>query len=174
MLSRVFSSTAVGKHQFFGAQPSFWSNSHIHTWLLKNHSFDYMDLLIVLSVFLFLLRYRSSLYILDINLYKIIWKYFLPLCLLPFCSFDCVLLILMQSNLFILTFVTSVFGPITKTHCRSQCHETFFMFSTKSFIDLEVIFVFNSFWVNFYYIFQSKNPIHSFAHWYPVFPTLFF
>ena len=22
---------------------SLWSNSHIHTWLLKNHSFDYMD-----------------------------------------------------------------------------------------------------------------------------------
>ena len=23
------------KHQFFGAQPSLWSNSHIHTWLLE-------------------------------------------------------------------------------------------------------------------------------------------
>ena len=34
-LPRVFSSTTVGKHQFFGAQPSFWSNSHIHTWLLE-------------------------------------------------------------------------------------------------------------------------------------------
>ena len=34
-LSRVFSSTAVWKHQFFGAQPSLWSNSHIHTWLLE-------------------------------------------------------------------------------------------------------------------------------------------
>jgi len=34
-LSRVFSSTAVQKHQFFGAQPSLWSNSHIHTWLLE-------------------------------------------------------------------------------------------------------------------------------------------
>ena len=33
-LSRVFSSTTVWKHQFFGAQPSLWSNSHIHTWLL--------------------------------------------------------------------------------------------------------------------------------------------
>ena len=27
-LSRVFSSTAILKHQFFGAQPSLWSNSH--------------------------------------------------------------------------------------------------------------------------------------------------
>ena len=34
-LSRVFSSTTVWKHQFFGAQPSFWSNSHIQTWLLE-------------------------------------------------------------------------------------------------------------------------------------------
>ena len=30
-LSRVFSSTIIRKHQFFGAQPSLWSNSHIHT-----------------------------------------------------------------------------------------------------------------------------------------------
>ena len=41
-LSRVFSSTTLRKHQFFGAQPSWWSNSHIRTWLLdywKNYSF---------------------------------------------------------------------------------------------------------------------------------------
>ena len=31
-LSRVFSNTTVQKHQFFGAQPSAQSNSHIHTW----------------------------------------------------------------------------------------------------------------------------------------------
>ena len=30
--SRVFSNTTVQKHQFFGAQPSSQSNSHIHTW----------------------------------------------------------------------------------------------------------------------------------------------
>ena len=34
-LSRVFSNTTVQKHQFFSAQPSLWSNSHIHTWLLE-------------------------------------------------------------------------------------------------------------------------------------------
>ena len=34
-LSRVFSSTPVQKHQFFGTQPSLWSNCHIHTWLLE-------------------------------------------------------------------------------------------------------------------------------------------
>ena len=39
-LSRVFSNTTIWKHQFFGAQPSLWCNSHIHTWLLENHSFD--------------------------------------------------------------------------------------------------------------------------------------
>ena len=31
-LSRVFSNTTVQKHQFFGAQPSSRSDSHIHTW----------------------------------------------------------------------------------------------------------------------------------------------
>ena len=34
-LSRVFSNTTVQKHQFFGAQPSLWSNSYTHTWLLE-------------------------------------------------------------------------------------------------------------------------------------------
>ena len=33
--SRVFSSTTVQKHQFLGAWPSLWSNSHICTWLLE-------------------------------------------------------------------------------------------------------------------------------------------
>ena len=32
---RAFSRTAIRKHQFFGAQPSLWVNSHIHTWLLE-------------------------------------------------------------------------------------------------------------------------------------------
>ena len=30
-ISRVFSNTTIQKHQFFGAQPSSQSNSHIHT-----------------------------------------------------------------------------------------------------------------------------------------------
>ena len=34
-LSRVFSNTTVQKHQFFGAQLSSQSNSHIHTWPLE-------------------------------------------------------------------------------------------------------------------------------------------
>ena len=34
-LSRVFSNTAVQKHQFFSTQLSSQSNSHIHTWPLE-------------------------------------------------------------------------------------------------------------------------------------------
>ena len=34
-LSRIFSSTTIQKHQFYGIHPSLWSNSHIHTWLLE-------------------------------------------------------------------------------------------------------------------------------------------
>ena len=34
-LSRVFFNTTVQKHQFFGAQLSSQSNSHIHTWPLE-------------------------------------------------------------------------------------------------------------------------------------------
>ena len=34
-LSRVFSSTTVGKRQFFSVQPFLWSNSYICIWLLE-------------------------------------------------------------------------------------------------------------------------------------------
>ena len=37
-LSRVFSSTTVWRCQFFSTQPSLWSNSHIHPWLLEKPS----------------------------------------------------------------------------------------------------------------------------------------
>ena len=47
-LSRVFSSTTVGKHQFFGAYPSLWSNSHTRACYWKNHSFDYTDVMSLL------------------------------------------------------------------------------------------------------------------------------
>ena len=33
--SRIFSSTTLWKHQFFGTRPSLWSTSHIHTWVLE-------------------------------------------------------------------------------------------------------------------------------------------
>ena len=38
--SRVFSNITVWKHQFFRAQLSLWSNSHIQHDYWKNHSFD--------------------------------------------------------------------------------------------------------------------------------------
>ena len=34
-LSRVFTSTTIWKHWFFCTQPSLWTNSYIHTWLLE-------------------------------------------------------------------------------------------------------------------------------------------
>ena len=36
-----FELCSIQKHQFFSAQPSLWSKSHIHTWILdKKHGFD--------------------------------------------------------------------------------------------------------------------------------------
>ena len=49
-LSRIFSSTTVQKHQFFGAQPSVWNCAKITTTFIsmhdywKNHSFDHTDI----------------------------------------------------------------------------------------------------------------------------------
>ena len=53
-LSRVFSSNTIQKHQIFSAQPSLWSNFHIHiqlytkqlytTTVYENQSFDCMEL----------------------------------------------------------------------------------------------------------------------------------
>ena len=43
-LSRVSSSTTIWRHPLFRAQSSLLSSSHIHTRLLENHSFNYMDL----------------------------------------------------------------------------------------------------------------------------------
>ena len=37
-LSRIFSNNTVQKHQFFSAQLSSQSNSHIHTWPLENYN----------------------------------------------------------------------------------------------------------------------------------------
>ena len=43
-LWRVFISTTVQKHQFFDAQPSLSSNSHIRTWRLEKPVLTIMDL----------------------------------------------------------------------------------------------------------------------------------
>ena len=74
--SRVFSSTAVQKLQFFGAQPSLWSNSHIHTclqqksylWLYGPLSL-YFDLLLMSISFLSKIV-KSSYSILFVSLEK--------------------------------------------------------------------------------------------------------
>ena len=51
---RVLFSTTVQMHQFFETQPSLWTNSHIHTWLLeRKHSFDYIDFCQQSDVFAF-------------------------------------------------------------------------------------------------------------------------
>ena len=52
ILSRVFSSTTVWNYQFFNTLPLLPS-SHIHMWLLENHSLDYMDLCWQTDVFAF-------------------------------------------------------------------------------------------------------------------------
>ena len=54
-LSRVFYSTPVREHKFFGARPSWWSNFGCDYW--KNHSFDYMDLLSTKWCLCFLICY---------------------------------------------------------------------------------------------------------------------
>ena len=36
VLSKVFFNSSIGKHQFFSAQPSLWSNSYIHSWVKEN------------------------------------------------------------------------------------------------------------------------------------------
>ena len=50
--SRVFSSTTIGMHQFFSAQPCLWFNSHIHTWLLERY---YLTILIFVGKIICLL-----------------------------------------------------------------------------------------------------------------------
>ena len=65
-LSRVFSSTTVWKYQFFGAQPSLWSNSHICTWLLQN------------IIFLTILTFVDTVMSLLFNMLSQIFIAFLP------------------------------------------------------------------------------------------------
>ena len=66
-LSRVFASTTVRKHQFFGAQPSLWPSSNIHPWLLE-------------KLWLWLLGFFQRYYVKSAILYSfspcIIWRIF--------------------------------------------------------------------------------------------------
>ena len=43
-LSRVFSTTTIQKHQFFGTQSSLCSNLHIRTWLLEKPSVQFSSI----------------------------------------------------------------------------------------------------------------------------------
>ena len=54
-LSRVFSSTTVQKHQFFRAQPSLWSNSHIHPYMTTGK-------IIALTIWTFVSKVMSLLF----------------------------------------------------------------------------------------------------------------
>ena len=56
-LSRVFSSTTIQKHQFFGALHSSWSNSHISTWLLEKPSLWLYGPFLAKWCLCFLIRY---------------------------------------------------------------------------------------------------------------------
>ena len=58
-LSRVFSRTTIQKHQFFRAQPSSWSNSHILTWLWKK-SWRWLDEPLSAKSLLFMYLYVMS------------------------------------------------------------------------------------------------------------------
>ena len=49
LTSLISSSTTVRKHQFFGVQPSLWSNSHIHSWLLDLFCFICCKVFLVLG-----------------------------------------------------------------------------------------------------------------------------
>ena len=58
-LSRVFSRTTIWKHQFFGTQPSLWSNSYICTWLLEKQELQLYGPLLTKWCFYFLKHYLS-------------------------------------------------------------------------------------------------------------------
>ena len=75
-LSRVFSNTTIQKNQFFGAQPSLWFNSHIHTWLLGK--------IIALTRLTFVGKVMSPLF----NILSRFVKTFLPRSKTPWCHFQ--------------------------------------------------------------------------------------
>ena len=54
-LSRVFTSITIRRHQFFSTQPSLWSNSNIHAWLLKKKT-------IALTIWTFVSKVMSLLF----------------------------------------------------------------------------------------------------------------
>ena len=60
--SRVFSSTAIQRHQFFGTQPSYGPTlTSVHDYW-KNHRFDYMEILPLLNLFHLLVKTQLEIY----------------------------------------------------------------------------------------------------------------
>ena len=56
-LSKVFSSTTIQRYQLSAAQPSLWSKSHIHTWLLEKSQFWLHRLLSAMLYLCLLMHY---------------------------------------------------------------------------------------------------------------------
>ena len=124
-LSRFFSSTTIQKHQFFDTQPSLWSSSYIHTWLLQK---------LPLTIWTFVSKVMS---LLSNTLSRFVIA-FLP-------RSKCLLISWLQSLLAVIWEPKKVKSVTTSTFCPSICHEVmgqhamilvFWMLSFKSTFSL--------------------------------------
>ena len=124
-LSRFFSSTTIQKHQFFDTQPSLWSSSYIHTWLLEK---------LPLTIWTFVSKVMS---LLSNTLSRFVIA-FLP-------RSKCLLISWLQSLLAVIWEPKKVKSVTTSTFCPSICHEVmgqhamilvFWMLSFKSTFSL--------------------------------------
>ena len=124
-LSRFFSSTTIQKHQFFDTQPSLWSSSYIHTWLLQKLP---LTIWTFVSIVMSLLSYTLSRFVIA----------FLP-------RSKCLLISWLQSLLAVIWEPKKVKSVTTSTFCPSICHEVmgqhamilvFWMLSFKSTFSL--------------------------------------
>ena len=81
-LARVFSNTTVQKHQFFGAQLSSQSNSHIYTWPLESalsfieFLFSFFYCIYFCSVISFLLLTLSFLFLASWDVELLVWDFY--------------------------------------------------------------------------------------------------
>ena len=118
-VSRVFSSTAIWRHHFFGAQPSLWCYSDIHIWLLEKTYLWLMDLCskVVSLLFNMLSRFVIA---------------FLP-------RSKCLLISRLQSPSAVILEPKKIKSVIVSTFSPSICHEmigqdaTILVFSILSF-----------------------------------------
>ena len=125
--------------------------SALEKFLLKSFAYFWLHFL--------LLRYKSSLYILDVNLLSYIW--FIDvfshsvgcLFILLIVSFEVQFFyILMKSNLSLFLLFPLLLVSYPRNHCQIQCHEVSFpIFFEESFSFIFYIYVCNPLWVNFLY-----------------------